>query len=124
VTVRRAKSGSPTASVLPALAFGVGLHSSSVQHSGELEAVLQYLIASFFETHPDEAFALRRVFIALARELGRIDGAARMKGITRDETLELLRESMLNGKVSMLAQHEKGCDCEPAKVLQAEVEVN
>jgi hypothetical protein len=96
---------------------------------GNFESSLQHLIANFFllqdQTSEDAVLeGLQRLFVSLAHELGRIDGASRLHGIPREETLRMLRTCMAEGKRSTLAQHEKGCACQASKVLEAELESN
>lgn len=102
--------------------------SHAVPSPENFEGAVQHLIAGFLNTHSrDEeemVGSLHRIFGSLAHELGRVDGAIRLHGVPRTETLNLLRASMLEGKAATLAQHEKNCSCEGSKVLQAEVEPN
>lgn len=93
------------------------------------EAALQNLISNFFriqdQTSEDDVLTgLQRLFVSLAHELGRIDGAARLHGIPREDTLRMLRASMSEGKLVTLSQHEKACSCTASEVLQAEVDSN
>lgn len=95
----------------------------------EFEGALQALIANFFEgrdqSSEDEVVeSFQRIFTSLAHELGRVDGAARLHGIAREDTLDLLRTCMEEGKRVTLSQHKKGCDCQASKVLQDEVDAN
>lgn len=88
---------------------------------------LQNLIANFFSTRQTEVEALegfQQLIGTLAHELGRVDAAARLHGIDREESLNLLREHMVAGKRKTLAQHEKGCDCQASKMLQAELDLH
>lgn len=104
----------PTAHALPSLE--------------NFEGSVQHLISDFLKTHSSSEEELltnlHRIFGSLAHELGRVDGAIRLHGVSRAETLTLLREGLLSGKAVTLAQHEKNCSCEASKVLQAEVELN
>ena len=112
------------------LPLGVGgpvVHE--VPSPGNFESALQHLISNFFQiqdqTSEDAVLeGLQRLFVSLAHELGRVDGAARLHGVPRDETLRLLRAGMEAGKRSTLQQHEKGCTCQASKVLEAEMESN
>lgn len=105
-----------------------GPHSHSVPSPENFEGALQHLISDFLKAHSrDEEellTSLHRIFCSLAHELGRVDGAIRLHGISRADTLNLLREGVLAGKAATLAQHEKNCSCDASKVLQAEVELN
>lgn len=96
---------------------------------GNFEGALQHLIAGFFSAQDQTSEtatleALQRLFVSLAHELGRVDGASRLHGIPREDTLRLLRSCMAEGKRVTLAQHEKGCACAASKVLEAELESN
>lgn len=119
----------PPAPVAPTIPFG-GEESRphEMPPPSDFESALQYLIANFLQSQQTDEESVRnglqRIFCSLARELGRVDGAARLHGIPRMETLHLLRIQMLDGKGVTLAQHEKGCTCEASKVLQEEVEPN
>lgn len=96
--------------------------------SENFEGGVQQLIAAFLERHntdPEDLLGgLHRVFRSLSYELGRVDGALRLHGVERMETLDLLKEAVTAGKSATLAQHEKNCSCEASKVLQAEIELN
>jgi hypothetical protein len=73
------------------------------------------------------AYFLECVFGALAHELGRIDGIARLSGIDRDQMLTLLSSAFATGKASMLEQHRqeaRGCACEASELLQKELELH
>jgi hypothetical protein len=98
-------------------------------YSGEFEGALQTLIADFFQqqdqsSEEDVVDSFQRIFVSLAHELGRVDAAARLHGVTREESLDLLRACMEEGKRATLSQHKKSCECEASKVLQAEVDTN
>lgn len=100
-----------------------------IPNPGNFESALQHLIAGFFSTQDQTSEhatleALQRLFVSLAHELGRVDGASRLHGIPREDTLRLLRMCMAEGKRVTLAQHEKGCSCQAVRVLEAEVESN
>jgi hypothetical protein len=93
------------------------------------ESSLQHLIAGFLRSQDQTSEsatldALQRIFVSLAHELGRVDGASRLHGIPRDDTLRMLRSCMVEGKRVTLGQHEKGCSCQASKVLEAELELN
>jgi hypothetical protein len=100
-----------------------------VPSPNNFEDSLQHLIAGFFQTQDQTSEevmvdALQRLFVSLAHELGRVDAAARLHGLAREDTLRMLRTCMAEGKRATLAQHEKGCACQAAKVLEEEVESN
>lgn len=122
--VRKAGPGEPRVAASPYLAVTHGTPSDS-----DFESAIQLLIANFLQYHRDtpdhERAGLVRVLGSLAHELGRVEGAARLHGIAREDTLDLVREGILSGKHITLAQHgENDCECEASKVLQAEVEPN
>lgn len=113
-----------------ALPLGVGGPvAHEVPSPGNFEGSLQHLIANFFllqdQTSENAVLeSLQRLFVSLAHELGRVDAAARLHGVPREDTLRMLRTCMAEGKRSTLAQHEKGCACQASKVLEAELESN
>lgn len=97
-----------------------------LSESADLDEVvavgLQQLILGYIESSPEEPIVgLQRLFSMVARELGRIDGAARLHGVTRESTLKLLRYGLLQGKQVTLDQHEESCACTNSKVLQDEI---
>lgn len=95
----------------------------------DFEIEVQQLVVNFLNAHASsvdhQAAGLVRVYEALAFQLGRVDGAARLHGIPHEETLQLLRERTLAGKAVTLHEHEAcGCACEVSQGLRAEVELN
>lgn len=95
------------------------------------EDKLQVLVSDFWSGRDDDMDStldgLQHLFISLARELGRVDGVARICGVPREESLRLLRAAYVEGKRAALAQHKRAsedCSCQPAAVLLQEIESN
>ena len=95
------------------------------------EERLQHLVSDFWSGRDDDSDStlegLQHLFISLARELGRVDGVARIFGVPRDEALKLLRVAYTEGKRAALSQHKRSaedCHCEPAEILLREIESN
>ncbi len=104
---------------------GALAHSQPVP--AEFEGALQHLTAHFFShavtgDADQERAHMYRLFVALGRELGRVDGTLRLRGVVREDTLTWMRHAVIEGKRATLANHDAACDCEGSKVLQAELE--
>lgn len=70
---------------------------------------------------------LECVFGALAYEMGRVDGVARLHGVGREQMLALLAKAYAAGKAATLAQHHEdseGCTCDASVLLKKELELN
>lgn len=107
-----------------------------LSHSSDFASALQMLVAQFWNAAEAEgrvadeisivAF-LEYVFGALAFELGRIDGVARLHGVGRDQMMALLAKAYSGGKQATLEHHHRdsrGCMCEASLLLKKELELN
>jgi hypothetical protein len=102
----------------------------------EFGPALQNLVATYWEhaevegtvsTEEDTVSALQFLFGSLAYELGRVDGVARLHGVERQHTLQLLGKAFAEGKLAALQQHHqtaKDCACEASAALLRELEFN
>lgn len=67
---------------------------------------------------------LQTMFRVIVHEAGRIDGVARLFGVDRDGSMDLLREAYVAGKRGALESHHESnpdCPCTEAKVLEHEL---
>lgn len=121
MTSRASPPRAPEPQAPPAIAFGAALQHLIAQFWSEAEANGQV------RSEDDSVTALMFLFAKLAHELGRVDGVARMHGVSREATLTLMAQYFAEGKSVALQQHHdasKGCTCEASRALQEELEFN
>lgn len=112
--------------------------TSEVTSTEEMEfgPALQNLVSTYWErvegegtvsSEEDTVNALQFLFGSLAYELGRVDGVARLHGVERQHTLQLLGKAFAEGKLAALQQHHqtaKDCGCAASVALMKELEFN
>jgi hypothetical protein len=70
---------------------------------------------------------IQALYAAFAFETGRLEGAARLLGVSRSTTLEVLRQSVDQGKRAALRTHQEQnskCECQASSILEAELRLD